>query len=621
MTRRRIRSKQESKIVQYRNGGDGFVQWCEENVCIPIYPEGAVVPKWCPMHSLPDTLNPDTGRSYKSFWEEQKEVARRALVMKNGRFIHRIIILCWPRGDGKSFFACLVQLWKFFNWPRQQIMLGANSKDQVKFVHYDVMRDLVSNSPNLLSMVGGKKNIKEKEIRMVDRHGNTVSLIRSISSFSGIVSNISGYTFSEMFDMKNPKFFVQLDGSIRNIPNALGVIDSTVSAKDHVLYKLYRTYTQKKDPTLFFHYRYSKRGDANDYWHPLMTTQQLESYREKFPFGEFERYFLNTWSAGAKQIFATEHVEGISYLGVNGRIGQHEEMFRLIKTKNDVLDYHKKLVEEGGDSIEFQSMRSIEDIQNSLWPVDAVYDLGNNFVGNMKCPVEKLEELGDLLDTDWAILAGFDRADPMTQNPNARSMFSVIAKGLPGSRKDPRIFGVEDSSEIKFWYFLLYIVNFGIKGLEEMKKEIFDCIAEYDGIDSICSERWGMWDLQPWCLEQGIAFEPVYPTYDRQKAAFSEVFTAVSGGRFKAPPIYLSGTKEEDVLREEMALFDHDVDRKWFGSPEKGDKYGVQDDAMYSVGWTIYGGREIGVDQFRKRKGVPFFGHIENPKNLLGDYS
>ncbi len=101
------------------------------------------------------------------------------------------------------------------------------------------MTDIILNSPKLLKDLGGKTNIKEKEIRLRDAEGNVKSIIKPISSFTGIVSNITGYTFSEIFAMKNPRFFTQLDGSIRNIPNALGCIDSTVSDKNHVLYKIY----------------------------------------------------------------------------------------------------------------------------------------------------------------------------------------------------------------------------------------------------------------------------------------------------------------------------------------------------------------------------------------------
>ncbi len=214
---------------QYRNGAEGMIKWVEDKVYVEITPisldEHAYgdIKVWVPMNELPDTKHPETNRSYKEMWEDQKRVLRKALKMRNGVFLNRLIIFCWPRGEGKSLLACLVQLWKFFCWPRQQIMLGANSKDQVKFVHFDIMRDIIRNSPSLLSQVG-ERNIQEKEIRLTNKKGNIDSIIRSISSFTGIVSNITGYTFSEMFDMKNPKFYVQLDGSIRNIPNAVGII-------------------------------------------------------------------------------------------------------------------------------------------------------------------------------------------------------------------------------------------------------------------------------------------------------------------------------------------------------------------------------------------------------------
>jgi hypothetical protein len=216
----RIKAKKGKKDDwdEYREGADGLIEWAEKNVCVPIYPEGEDLAVWCLIGHLPTEKNPITGRSYRDMWEAQKVVLRKALVMDNGRFRHRLIIFCWPRGDGKSLLVCITMLWKFFCWTRQQIMLGANSRDQVKFVHYDIMRDIIINSPRLLARINGKRNIQEKEIRLKDDAGNVRSLIRSISSFSGIVSNITGFTFSEIFDMKNPKFYTQLYGSIRNMP-------------------------------------------------------------------------------------------------------------------------------------------------------------------------------------------------------------------------------------------------------------------------------------------------------------------------------------------------------------------------------------------------------------------
>jgi hypothetical protein len=592
-------------IRKYRKGGWGFIQWCENHLRIPIYPEGSDVPVWWPIGDLPDTLNPYTGRSYRSMWREQKKIYLKALKMDNGRFIYRLIVLCWPRGEGKSLAACLIQLWKFFNWPRQQIMLGANSKEQTKFVHFDIMRDIILNSPDLLNFIGGTKNIQEKEIRLKDNRGNVVSIIRSVSSFSGIFSNITGYTFSEIFDMKNPKFFVQLDGSIRNMPNALGVIDSTVSSKEHILYTLYTNFIEKKDSTTFFSYRSCPDGLSKHYWNPHMTQAQLDSYRTKYPFGEFERYFGNLWSAGARKVFLPYVIESMNYIGADNLLGNQKQVLEILKNMQDLEDVpDTRLV--------------YKKQENRLITIDSVYRLRDEYGGPIMASAQDLERLGDMYETDWAILAGFDRSDPMQMDFGARSIFTLTAKGLIGSRN--RMIVQEDDKVPEYIYFLLFLANLKQNDLEEIKSVITACSDEFDGVDTLCAERWGMWDLVPWCEENGIAFEPVSPTYERQKSMFSEFFTLVVDGRFKTPLIYVPGSRADDILKEEMSVFDHDVDKRWFGSPEKKNKNGIQDDSLYSLGWGIYGGRNLGIEAFRSRKSKMFFGNFFQDKSLRAKY-
>jgi len=92
-----------------------MIKWVEDHVYIPIYPEGSDVAVWTAMKDLPTEKNPKTGKSYRYIWDGQKEVLREALRMENKRFVYRLIILCWMRGEGKSLLACLIQLWKFFN--------------------------------------------------------------------------------------------------------------------------------------------------------------------------------------------------------------------------------------------------------------------------------------------------------------------------------------------------------------------------------------------------------------------------------------------------------------------------------------------------------------------------
>jgi len=621
----RLKADRVKSMQDYRNGAEGFILWCEDKVRIPIYPPGSDIPEYHSMGKLPDSPHPDTGRSYKTIWDGQKKMIRKALVMNQGKFVYRLIILCWMRGEGKSLLACLIQLWKFFCWPRQQIMLGANSKDQVKFVHYDIMRDIVINSPQLLSVVG-KRNIQEKEIRLKDSSGNIRSIIRSISSFSGIVSNITGFTFSEIFEMKNPKFFVQLYGSIRNIPNAIGVIDSTVSSKQHILYQQYQNWLTGKSGGLFFDYRYSKSGDHRDYWNPMMTQSQLEDYRASFPFGEFERYFLNLWEAGHMQIFSDEMVEEMGYMGIDGELLNHTDVIENVNKKNELIKRLSIATKKEWDDGVRETEDLITGIDHRIIPVTNYYSLHDNFGFHRPVSMESLANIGRVLDTDWLILAGADMGDPMALRGNARSIFTCVAKGLPGSKSNPHVVSME-TAVLKFVYIVLHIFNIENHAVNTLKEQADMCNDEYDGIDVFCGERYGLWDMQEWCKDRDIEFIPIFPNYARQKEAFKEFYDSLKEGRFKCPDVKIPGSKKEDILREELEKFDHETrigptgqESGWFGSPEKLEKYGAQDDSVFSIGWTLYGGKDKGPSDFRVRKSAMSFGVFIENKALMGQY-
>lgn len=623
----------KSKVDKYRDGGDGMIAWCNENVCVNIYPIGENIPRWVLMGDLPDTSHPETGRSYKSMWEGQQEILREALRMEDQRFIHKLIVLCWQRGDGKSLLVCLITLWKFFNWPRQQSVLGANSAQQVRFVHYDIIRDIILNSPKLLSNIG-RKNIKEKEIVIVDKLGKRQSIIRAVSSFSGILSNITSYSFSEMFDMKNPKFFVQIDGSTRNIPNAIGLIDSTVSEKSHVLYLLYETYKKKKDPALFFSYRCSQKGEAKDFFNPNMTQQQLDSYKEKFPFGDFERYFKNLWSAGAERVFTDEMIEASNFIGIDKQVNVHPALMEIIESKNKLIQQENKIIRRNSDpemdevknpeilmQLETQHAGRFDEMDRRLWPVSDVYELRDKMSGKpAMATIEDLNKMSEVYDTYWAILAGMDRADPMKTRSAAKTIVVAIAKGLMGSRTNP--FPVDEAEAPRYLYCLLHLANIEDHSIEVIQDTLIAIKDEFDGIDSLGTERWGAVDLVNWCDDNKISHHIYYPTYSRQRTMFTELFLAYKNGRFKTPPVWVRGNKEDDILKEEVGVFDHNpaATQGKFGSPEKREKYGRQDDCMFASGSAIYGGLSLGVESFRERKGMKSFGFFYSDTGLAGRY-
>jgi len=117
---------EEPKFLSYKAGGEGFIAWCNRYVKIPVYEEG--LPVWRELSKLSSVINPDTGRCSSDMWLAQQRIARECLRMKNGKFVYRLVAFCWMRGEGKSLLVCLIQLWKFFNFDRQKIMLGANSR-------------------------------------------------------------------------------------------------------------------------------------------------------------------------------------------------------------------------------------------------------------------------------------------------------------------------------------------------------------------------------------------------------------------------------------------------------------------------------------------------------------
>ena len=86
------------------------------------------------------------------------------------------------------------------------------------------------------------------------------------------------------------------------------------------------------------------------------------------------------------------------------------------------------------------------------------------------------------------------------------------------------------------------------------------------------------------------------------------------------PEIGIIGSKGADIHDEELGVFDHDEEKRWFGSPEKAEKYGIQDDTVYGAGWAVYGGRMKGADDFRIRSGANSFGIFYPAMGNLGRY-
>ncbi len=255
---------------------------------------------------------------------------------------------------------------------------------------------------------------------------------------------------------------------------------------------------------------------------------------------------------------------------------------------------------------------------SGLRKTDTVYQLSGPTGMPRMATREEVGKLTDLYDTNWALLVGLDRSDPLKKQSGARTLLTAIAKGLPGSRSNPEI--MYDLGVKSYIYLLLHLAVIHSARIDDIKLELASVHSEFDGIETICGERWGLWDLGTWCDDNDILFLPVQPTKERQKEAFTELYQLYKSGLFKTPPVRVPGSKGRDILIEEALYFDYSPRLGAYGSPEKDEKYGVQDDAMYALGWGVWGGKNITVEDFRSRTAEMIFGEFRKATDLMGRY-
>jgi len=599
------------RLRHYATAPDGAADWIEDHVSAFITDFVTGQSTWCPIKSLPDTPHPQTGRSYRDFWLWQRDnVIIPATTRKPDGFLkYHTILLIMPRGEAKSFLSVLLLLWRLFCLPKQSIILGANSSGQSRWALYDIARDLIVNSPLLYSIIDSNGSIEEKAIELHDDDGNVMSSIRSISTSSGIYSNATAISFSELF-MQAPdgKYYYQLDSSRRNVPNSQMLVDSTVSDPEHVLHRLYRAGISGDDDGILVVYRHSDSGSYKDYLHPMNTQEQLNSFRGKFTPSEFRRYFLNLWQAGSDKVYAPEVVMSIQYAGAYGELGRVSD---IVTNCKKILDY---------ESDEYNYSASVRDeMEKRLLPLP--YSLALNGHSRL-IESNEVRALGDLYKTHWGVGVGIDFSDPLKNDitEGARTILTVTMKGLPGSMIDPDLH-LRLGDSVKYLYINAGTFHIESAEVEDAQRKIDEVFGLFGNVNSVCAERYGAERLRGYCEDNDIRLELISPTYDRQRAAFNYFYNLVMTGRYKSVRVPLAGYESEWLEEEEMLAFVYDPVKKFYGSMSKKKRQGVQDDSMYARAWGIYGLREVTVEGFLTANYNPFVGLVSSSSGLVGRYT
>jgi hypothetical protein len=589
-----------NEMRRYQSGPDGCCAWMSDNMCAKIIPKGSKVHQWVLLKDLPNDKD-KYGRSFMGMWKRQQEVIQEALALDgSGNYKHNLICLVWPRGLGKSFLAIGLSLYRFFCFSYQKIYYSANSREEIATLHYNEAKTYILNSPKLVEIVG-ERNVQEGKIKIIVGAKTSMNEIKTLPITSGIVSNASVVTQSEVFKMEDDNFFAMWYGSLRGTPNALGIIDSTASDKEHWLYKkLYLGAKKNPNGKIYFNYFGFKNPEAKKFWHPDITTEELNSYKIVFTKYNFRRFFQNLWGIKKDGLFAESHLKAISYLGANGVPINHDvvvKQLETIKEKSKVL--HVQRLQPNPN----RRQELAEIARDQLMPVREYIDLGGyteDKETTLRQPayfpkLTDVKKITDLLNTDrFSLLVGIDRAQPnKVGTSGARTIVVWMAKIPAGAVFN----GLIDDP---FLYFMLGVAIVG-NSMTSPIILLLDRIHREFSIDFISADSYLFGDISTWCDVQHIPWQSKTATLPVQAQGFGALITAIHNGLFKAPPIPVGGSSSGDILREELRTFDELGQHKQsgvkrYGSPTKDKPGGVQDDCIDAIGTAIFGGLGITTD-------------------------
>ena len=566
----------------YPFSGEGVIQWIKDK---KIMREDKRQNKWVPI----------------KLWGFQIKFIKEAFELrKNGDYQHNMIIASWERGEGKTNIIMALFLFRFFNRYGEIINLSGLSKDQSSFAHYDLAKKTILNTPMLNNTPG--LEVKEKEITLKQGQGDPVCTIKAVPTSTGLLPGTTCAVFTELHKLQDRQFFIDLWTSIRATPNSMVLIDTTVAAKGHIVYGLWDSWCKKDDPLLYFNHK------QDDIQNPETTPEHLASFRRHMLPFEFNRYFRNRWEDATGGLFTPASIEKKNYIGIKVdnivAYGKSDELDNAIEELIDRTS-QKSLYKNKGVSDSVLDQK-IEYEKKRLVKVDDIYSI--------PATMEDKEKLEALMGGPMTIGLGLDRSKLVGNMPD-RTVFLCLGK-----------------IQIDFntaYYFILDIFIPTTPTSMFLQNKLIEWETYYGYVDRVASEEYQSQDFHLWCDEHGYESEFCSPTFKRQEEIFTKLFELVNEGYFKTPqiPYYMDDegnlhqgySNKDDILTEELGVFLHDGDRRFFGAPEKRKKAAIKDDVIYSLGWATRACQGESIGEFIKGDNN-FVSLLDEPDDLIGNY-
>lgn len=544
-------SYQEDKVFPI--GYEGFMAWVKE---MGVVREDKRLRKFVPIEFLPI----------------QKEFFFKALALKeNGDFKYHDVGACRPRGDFKSFDIRLMFLFRFFNMFREKILIAANSKEQSTFVQYDEAVTVIQQTERLLNTPG--LDIKKKSIELIEGSGKTFSTIMSIASKTGLMPGTTCTVFTEICDLEDEGFYSKLTGSLRGVPNAMNLIDSTVAQPGHVFDRLLKSYEEGTNQMAYVQYY------ADEHHNPEISEEYLKNKEATMLPSEFSKYFRNRKEDAAGGVFPAFSIMEMGYSAASGgNIGPSKQLrdatLKTVELESQSKNQSKTMAER------MACEQEIESIQSSLVSMGECY--------RIPVTLDGMASLASKFGYDFIFGVGVDRATTTSLVSTDRTAMALTARVI-----------------LSETYSLYFLLDLYVSKKEATLEVLADKIEEWSNvvgwIDNVVIESYQGPDLHVWCEGRGYSSQLIHPNYPIQKQLFTAFCRLMKMGHFKAPVIPYYTDKEgnlykghdperKDILREEMSVFMHKERTEksgWFGAPEKRKKGGVKDDTVYATAMSI----------------------------------
>lgn len=228
----------------------------------------------------------------------QKKILREVFQTrgKNGLRQYNLALVGIPKKNGKSTLASGVALYMLFcDVPNAEVYSVAGDKDQAKII-FSMTKKAIERNPILLSSV----KIYRDEIVVP----STNSLYKVLSADAPTLHGLNGSAiiFDEIWNQPNRDLYDALTQSpVRKEPLTF-IVTYAGSDQTSLLYDLYQTGVQKKDPHMYFFWSENNLSS----W---ITPEYLDSQKRRLPTHVYQRLHENKWSQGENSFLTREEIQ------------------------------------------------------------------------------------------------------------------------------------------------------------------------------------------------------------------------------------------------------------------------------------------------------------------------